>query len=80
MARVLTPIPFAVTHSPPPDRPLDSPPGGLLPTEPVLPNTEEAKQLYLSAEAVKQQAKTLSEELTQVVESIDAPLKRENES
>jgi hypothetical protein len=51
-----------------------------LPTEPVLPNTEEAKQLYLSAEAVKQQAKTLSEELTQVVESIDAPLKRENES
>jgi len=51
-----------------------------LPTEPVLPNTEEAKHLYLSAEAVRQQAKTLSEQLTQAVESIDAPLKPENES
>jgi len=51
-----------------------------LPVKPALPNTEEAKRLYLSAEAVKQQAKTLSEELTQAVESIDSPLKPENES
>jgi hypothetical protein len=69
-----------VTQSPPPDPPPDPQLVGLLPTEPVLPNTEEAKHLYLSAEAVRQQAKTLSEQLTQAVESIDAPLKPENES
>jgi len=45
-----------------------------------LPATEEAKRLYLSAEAVRQQAKALTEELTQAVQSIDAPLKPQNES
>jgi hypothetical protein len=51
-----------------------------LPIEPALPNTEDAKRLYLSAQAVRQEVKSLSEELTQVVESIDAALKPENES
>jgi hypothetical protein len=69
-----------VIENPPPDPPPDPPPGGVPPFEAVLPDTEEAKRLYLSAEAVRQQAKTLTEELTQVVESIDAPLKPENES
>jgi hypothetical protein len=76
LARVLTRFPFAVTENPP----SDPPPVGLLPVEPALPDTEEAKRLYLSAEAVRQEVKTLSEELTQVVESIDAPLKPVNES
>jgi len=77
---VLTALAFAVTESPPSDPPPDPPPVGLLPVEPALPNTEEGKRLYLSAEAVRQEVKTLSEELTQAVESIDAPLKPENES
>ena len=73
-----------VTESPPPDPPPDPPPGppltGELPVEALLPDTEEGKRLYLSAEAVRQQAKSLTEELTQAVESIDAPLKPEDES
>jgi len=66
--------------TPPPDPPGDPPHFPHLPTEPVLPDTDEAKHLYLSAEAVRQRAKSLSEELTQAVQQIDAPLKSENES
>jgi len=83
LAPVLIGLAFAVTESPPPDRPPTPPPDpplGELPFEAVLPDTEEAKRLYLSAEAVRQQAKALTEELTQAVEAIDAPLKSQSES
>jgi hypothetical protein len=68
-----------MASTPPPDPPGDPPQVAQLPTEPALPDTDEAKHLYLSAEAVRQRAKSLSEELTQAVQQIDAPLKPENE-
>jgi hypothetical protein len=48
--------------------------------EPVLPDTEEARHLYLATEAVRQQAKTLKEELTQAMQRLEIPLKPEEES
>lgn len=66
-----------MTDKPPPDA---APPVGQLPVEPALPDTEDAKHLYLAAEAVRQRAKTLTEELTQAVQSIDEPPKPEHES
>ena len=69
-----------MAETPPPDPPADPPQVPLLPTEPVLPDTDEAKHLFLSAEAVRQRAKSLSEELTQAVQQIDAPLKPDKES
>ena len=69
-----------MADTPPPDPPPDPLPIAQLPVEPPLPNTDEAKHLFLATEAVRQQAKALSEELTHVVQSIDVPLKPENES
>ena len=55
----------------PPLGPLaNPPPPGQLPVEPALPDTEDGRHLYLAAEAVRQQAKSLTEELTQAVEAI----------
>ena len=69
-----------MAETPPSDPPGDRPLIPHLPTEPILPDTDEAKHLYLSAEAVRQRAKTLTEELTQAVQQIEAPPKPENES
>jgi hypothetical protein len=41
----------------------------------TLPDTEEAKHLYLAAEALRQRAKELSEEVTQTLQRLDVPLK-----
>jgi hypothetical protein len=80
LAPVLIRLAFAVTESPPPDPPPDPPAIGVSPFGAVLPDTEDARRLYLSAEAVRQQAKALTEELTHAVEAIDAALKPENDS
>jgi len=69
-----------MADQPPPDPPPERPSIGQLPIEPALPDTEDAKHLYLAAETVRQRAKSLSEELAQAVQSIDEPLKPENES
>ena len=69
-----------MTETPPPDPPPDRPQIAQLPVDPPLPDTDEAKHLYLAAEAVRQQAKALSEEVTQTLQRLDVPLKPEDES
>ena len=69
-----------MTETPPPDPPPDPPPVAQLHVEMALPDTDEAKHLYLSVEAVRQRAKALSEEVTQTLQRLDVPLKPEDES
>jgi len=69
-----------MADAPPADPPPDPPPDAQPPTEAALPETEDAKRLYLAAETVRQRAKTLAEELTQAMERLDVPLKPEDES
>jgi hypothetical protein len=73
---------FAVlmTETPPPDSPPDPPATPQVPAEPTLPDTEDAKRLYLHTEAIKQRARDLSEEVTQKLQSLDVPLKPEDKS
>jgi hypothetical protein len=48
--------------------------------ETILPDTEEAKRLFLAAEALRQRARELSEEVTQKLQHLDVPIKSKNES
>jgi hypothetical protein len=68
-----------VSDAPPPDPPPDPPATPEGSVEATLPDTEDAKRLYLAGEAIKQRARELSEEVTQKLQSLDVPLKPENE-
>jgi hypothetical protein len=67
-----------MAETPPPDPPPDPPDTPHVSVEPPLPDTEDAKHLYLAAEAIKQRARELSEEVTQKMQSLDVPLKPED--
>jgi len=62
---------------PPPEPPLDP---LVLAENKLLESSAEAKELVLSAEAVRQQAKTLTEELTLAMKKLDVSLPPEGES
>ena len=65
----------------PPTEPAPDPPAQPeVSADPVLPDTEDAKRLYLHTEAIKQRAKELSEEVTQKLQSLDVPLKPDDKS
>ena len=68
-----------VSDAPPPDPPPDPPATPEGSVEATLPDTEDAKRLYLAGEAIKQRARELSEEVTQKLQSLDVPLKPEIE-
>jgi hypothetical protein len=71
-------VPMAET--PPSDSPPDPPVTPQVPAEPPLPDTVDAKRLYLHTEAIKQRARELSEEVTQKMQSLDVPLQLEDKS
>jgi hypothetical protein len=73
---------FAVlmADTPPPDPPLDPPATPQVAAEATLPNTDDAKRLYLAGEAIKQRARELSEEVTQKMQSLDVPINPEDKS
>ena len=61
--------------------PTEPPPDPLLLAENrLLESSDDAKTLVLSAEAVRQQAKTLKEELTLAMQSLDVTLPPESAS
>lgn len=66
-----------MTNVPPAAPPIDP---LLLAENKLLESAADAKELVLSAEAVRQQAKTLTEELTLVMKQLDVPLPPEGES
>jgi len=66
---------YLMSDAPPSDPPPDPPPAPQVPVEATLPDTEEAKHLYLAAEGIRQRAKELSEEVTQTLQRLDVPLK-----
>ena len=67
---------YLMTDAPPPDPPPDPPHAPQVSVEATLPDTEEAKHLYLAAEAIRQRAKELSEEVTLTLQRLDVPLKK----
>jgi hypothetical protein len=69
-----------MADAPPPDPPPGPPPAPQVPAEAILPDTEDAKRLFLTAEALRQRARELSEEVTQKLQHLDIPTKPENES
>jgi len=80
MLALAVPMSETPPDSPPPDSPPDLAATPEVAAEPTLPDTEDAKRLYLHTEAIKQRARELSEEVTQKLQSLDVPLKPEDKS
>jgi hypothetical protein len=69
-----------MAEAPPPDPQPDQSVSPEVSAESALPDTEEAKRLFLHTAALKQRARELSEEVTHKLQILDVPLKPEGES
>lgn len=79
-ARRMLALALHMADMPPPDPPPGPPPAPQVPVEAVLPDTEEAKRLFLGTEAIRRRARELSEEVKQKLQHLDVPIKPENNS